>query len=91
MPLGYYFAPQSMSADAYDEVMKRLEAEGKAAPAGRTYHCAFSGPGGLHVFDVWDSKESFEAFGATLMPILADLGVDAGQPEVAEIHNIVVG
>jgi hypothetical protein len=30
------------------------------------------------VYDVWDSPESFRAFGEVLMPILADLGVDPG-------------
>jgi len=91
MALGFYFAPQSMSAEQYDDVMRRLEAAGQGAPAGRLYHVAFSGGGGLHVFDVWDSQASFDAFGQTLMPILAEAGVDPGQPEVAEVHNIVEG
>lgn len=74
MALGIYFAPQSMSQDQYDEVIRRLEAAGAGVPEGRTYHCAFALGGGLHVFDVWDSQETFDAFGQTLMPILADVG-----------------
>ena len=38
---------------------------------------------------VWDSMEQFNAFAARLMPILADVGVDPGEPEVLEVHNIV--
>ena len=91
MALGFYFAPQSMSANQYDEVTRRLEEAGQGAPAGRRYHVAFSGAGGLNVFDVWDSQESFDAFGQTLMPILAEAGVDPGQPQVSEIHNIIEG
>ena len=91
MALGFYFAPQSMSAEQYDDVMRRLEAAGQGAPAGRLYHVAFSGGGGLHVFDVWDSQESFDAFGQTLMPILAEAAIDPGQPQGAEVHNIVEG
>ena len=91
MALGFYFAPQSMSADQYDEVTRRLEEAGQGAPAGRIYHVAFSGAGGVNVFDVWDSQESFDAFGQTLMPILAEAGVDPGQPQVSEIHNIIEG
>jgi hypothetical protein len=91
MALGFYFAPQSMSAEQYDDVMRQLEAAGQGAPAGRLYHVAFSGGGGLHVFDVWDSQDSFDTFGQTLMPILAEAGIDAGQPQVAEVHNIVEG
>jgi hypothetical protein len=57
----------------------------------RSYHCAFAAGPNLHIFDVWDSQEAFEKFGETLMPILGDLGVDPGEPVVAEIHNVVVG
>ena len=91
MALGFYFAPQSMGAEQYDEATRRLEAAGQGAPAGRLCHVAFSGGAGLHVFDVWDSQESFDAFGQTLMPILAELGVDPGQPQVSEVHNIIQG
>ena len=36
-------------------------------------------------------EESFEAFGATLLPIMAELGSDPGQPQVAPIRNIITG
>lgn len=91
MALGFYFAPKSMSAEQYDESLRRLEAAGQGSPSGRLYHVAFSGEGGLNVFDVWDSQESFDAFGKTLMPILGELGVDPGQPQVAQVHNIIKG
>jgi hypothetical protein len=91
MALGFYFAPQSFTREQYDEVIRRLDAAGAGAPAGRSYHCAFSGNGGLHVFDVWDSQESFDKFGETLIPIMAELGTDPGQPQVAEIYNVIIG
>jgi hypothetical protein len=34
--------------------------------------------------DVYDEGE-------TLIPILTELGVDPGQPHVAEVHNVIVG
>ena len=68
---------------------KRLENAG--APDGRLYHCAMAAPGGVHVFDVWESQEKFDAFGATLMPILAAAGADPGEPMISEIHNTIVG
>ena len=61
------------------------------APAGRVYHCAFEADGLIQVFDVWESQESFEAFGATLVPIMTELGADAGQPMIATVRNIIVG
>jgi hypothetical protein len=91
MALGFYFAPQSFSTEQYDEVIRRLEAAGQGSPPGRLYHFAFSGSGGLDVFDVWDSQESFEKFGETLIPIMQELGTDPGEPQVAEIYNVIVG
>jgi hypothetical protein len=34
-------------------------------------------------------KGDFDAFDQTLMPILAEAGVDPGQPDVMPVHNIV--
>jgi len=85
------FTPQSMSTQKYDEIIKRLEAAGAGAPKGRLYHVAFGDPNALNVSDVWDTKENFETFGATLMPILQDVGVDPGEPAWIEVHNIIAG
>jgi hypothetical protein len=43
------------------------------------------------VFDVWESQQSFEAFGETLVPIMRELGSDPGQPQVSPVHNIIKG
>ena len=54
------------------------------------YHCAFMGAdGNLRVSEIWDSQEKFEAFGQRLMPILADVGIDPGKPEILEVHNTI--
>ena len=50
-----------------------------------------SGDGGINVFDIWESQEDFEAFGATLMPILGELGVSLEEPVVATVHNVIRG
>jgi hypothetical protein len=91
MALGFYFAPQSFSREQYDEVIRRLDEAGAGSPPGRSYHCAFSGDGGLNVFDIWDSQESFDKFGETLIPIMAELGTDPGAPQVAEVYNVILG
>jgi hypothetical protein len=59
------------------------------APAGRSHHIALQADGNIQVFDVWESQEAFEAFGATLIPILTGLGVDPGEPMVAPVHNVI--
>ena len=91
MALGFYFTPSSFSTAQYDEAISKLEAAGAGAPAGRLYHVAMESGGQIQVFDVWDSQESFEAFGETLLPIMAEVGSEPGQPMVAPVHNIVEG
>jgi hypothetical protein len=91
MALGFYFGSGSFTPEQYDEALKRLEAAGAGAPAGRLHHVALEVDGQIRVFDVWESQESFDAFGETLMPILGEVGADPGQPDVAPIRNIIKG
>ena len=89
MAIAIYFHPQSMSAAQYDEAIKRLDAAGAGNPPGRLHHSAFGPPDQMMVYDVWDSSESFEKFGQTLMPILGEIGVDSGQPQIMPLHNMI--
>ncbi|MDQ1396874.1 MAG: hypothetical protein QOG64_2133 [Acidimicrobiaceae bacterium] len=89
MSIAVYFHPEAMSTAQYDEIMQKLEAAGQGKPKGRSHHSTFGPEGQLMVYDVWDSKEDFDAFGATLMPILGELGLDVGAPDVMPVHNIV--
>jgi hypothetical protein len=91
MAQGMYFTPSGFTKARYDDVISRLEAAGAGAPAGRLYHIALETDGQIQVFDVWNSQASFEAFGPTLLPIMAELGADPGEPQVATVHNIIVG
>jgi hypothetical protein len=91
MAFGLYFTPADFTKAKYDQAITRLEQAGASAPAGRSYHVAFEVDGLIQVFDVWDSMEQFEAFGATLVPILNELGADPGQPMVSPVHNVIVG
>ena len=91
MAIGMYFTESGFSVDQYDEAIKRLDAAGAAAPEGRTYHVALETDGEINVFDIWESQEAFDAFGAALMPILTELGVNPGTPMVAQVHNVIVG
>jgi len=91
MALSFYFTPSSFTPEAYDEALGKLEAAGAGAPAGRLYHVALESGGLIQVFDIWDSQESFEAFGETLLPIMADVGSDPGEPMVAPVYNVIEG
>ena len=90
MAIGIYFSPPAMSAAKYDECIKALRKAGAGNPPGRTYHAAFGPKDKLMVFDVWTSQAAFDKFGKTLMPILQQLGIDAGQPTVMPVHKVMV-
>ena len=85
------FKPSGFTAAKYNEVLKQLDAAGEGAPKGRSYHVCYGDPNSVQVTDVWDSMEDFKAFGQTLVPIMQSLGADPGQPEIQEVHNIIVG
>lgn len=70
MAITVYFHPEKMDAKTYDETMSRLQAAGQGAPKGRLHHSCFGSGDNLIVYDIWESQEAFDAFGATLMPIL---------------------
>jgi len=83
------FAPSATTTEQYDETIRRLEAAGDFPPDGAEYHVCFLQDGNVRVSEIWDSQEQFRAFGERLMPMLAEVGIDAGQPEVLQIHNII--
>lgn len=91
MAITVVFTPASMTTAQYDEIIKRLEQAGAGTPAGRLYHVCYGSGDQLRVTDVWESVETFEQFGQTLMPILQQLRVDPGQPMIAPAHNIIKG
>ena len=39
----------------------------------------------VRVSEIWDFMEQLQAFGERLMPILADIGIDAGRPETLDV------
>ena len=84
------FTPTShVTSEQYDESIRRLEKSGDWLPEGLEYHVAFKSDGKFRVSEIWDSREQFDAFGERLMPVLKDVGIEPGQPEMLEIHNII--
>jgi len=91
MALIIHFAPKGMDDKKYAEILRRLQAAGAGAPAGRLHHTCYGDKGALKVTDVFDTPANFEAFGKVLIPILVEMGVDVGRPEPIEVHNIIRG
>jgi hypothetical protein len=83
------FSPGSLTLQKYEEVNRRLEEGGHwPDPDGLEIHVLFGPEDNLRVSEIWDSQEQLEAFGEHLMPVLADVGIDPGEPELLEVHNI---
>jgi hypothetical protein len=91
MSLVVRFSPANLTAEKYDESIRRHEEAGIALPPdGMDLHVCFGSDGNLRVSEIWDSREQLEAYGQQLMPILADVGIElSGEPEILEVHNII--
>jgi hypothetical protein len=85
------FSPKNLTAEKYDESIRRHQEAGIALPPdGMDYHVCFGSEGNMRVSEIWDSREQLEAYGEQLMPILADIGIElSSEPEVLEVHNII--
>jgi len=86
MAIAVLFQPVSMSVAQYGEVHERLNQAGFGEFPGRLSHVSFGDPDHLHVLDIYEDEAAFQTFGQTLMPILAELGIDPGEPQVEPVH-----
>lgn len=83
------FSPPSLTREQYEEAVRRLQQAGDFPPVGMDYHVCFGSEGNLRVSEIWDSRAQWEGFGERLMPVLADVGIQPGEPEVYEVQSIV--
>lgn len=84
------FEVNGASSSKYDEVIRRLTEIGQRVPDGQMYHICYGDRQSLQVIDVFESQAKLDAFGAKLMPILHDMGIEA-KPTVFEVYNIIEG
>jgi len=75
------FAAPSATIEQYDESIRRFQETADFPPEGMEYHVCFLADGNVRVSEIWDSQERLAAFGQRLMPLLAEIGIDPGQPE----------
>lgn len=76
--------------DQYDQVMEKMGlAQADTGPEGMLFHWVAATEDGIHVVDVWDSLEQWQAFADTQIgPFSAEVGVP-GPPAVSvhQVHN----
>jgi hypothetical protein len=84
MAIAVLFDFPGESLEKYDRAIE-TNPQTRTQPA-RSVHVCFKTDTGWGVFDVWDSPEDFDSFGAVLGPIFQEFGLSA-EPKVYEVHN----
>jgi hypothetical protein len=85
--IAVYVKPETLSVEQYNQARKGLEASG-ANMEGRKHHSCFGEDGQLMVFEVWDSQQSYDAFGKFLMPVLQEVGIVPSSQDIMEVVNL---
>jgi hypothetical protein len=86
MAVAVHIATQNMSKSDYERIIGDLEASGDGQPEGRRFHAAY-GADEVHMFEVWDSEEQFQAHGEQFFAALQGAGVDAGIVSFGPLHS----
>ena len=82
----------TMNAEKYNKAINGLKAAGQGKPKGRLYHIATpKEDGSMIVTDIWESSESLDEFGKTLIPVLNKAGVTPVEPKVYPVINVIEG
>ena len=90
MAIVVMFEVKGATAAKYDEVLRRLTDMGQRVPDGQMYHICYGDTERLQVINVFESQAKLDAFGATLVPILQEMDIQA-KPTVFEVYNIIKG
>ncbi len=78
------------SADMYDALSKEMGMSNDNLPKGLIAHYAAPTDNGMLIFDVWESKEEFEDFAASMLgPAMEKVmgGGEGIEPTVGELYN----
>ena len=88
MSISVLFTPTGASRNQYDESIRRLRDGGQFPPDGMEYHVAFGKDDSFRVLEVWENQEKADVFAQRLMPLLQDIGIDTGKPDIAPVINV---
>ena len=86
MAVAVRFKPSKMSHDDYERLRRELATQGADEPAGRISHTAY-GNDEVELFEVWESKEHFDAHHDRVTAILQGAGLDAGSVDFSPVHS----
>ena len=83
------FSPPSMTAEQYDAILARLYEEGVHPAEGLELEVCFGSGDQMKVSVLFDSMDAFEKFGERLQPVLQELGMDPGTPDIIDVHHVI--
>jgi quinol monooxygenase YgiN len=86
MAVAVRICPDKMSKEDYEQVVDDLEASGLSEPQGRLYHAAY-GEDEVHMFEIWESQEDFEAHHDKMVDVLQGAGLGGGTVDVHPLHS----
>jgi len=78
------------SADMYDAINTEMGVTSGNLPRGLIAHYAAPTENGMLIFDVWESKEEFEDFAASMLGPAMEKVMSGGEgikPTVGELYN----
>ncbi len=85
--IAVYVQPESLTVEQYNKARAGLEASGANVEA-RKHHSCFGDDGQLMVFEIWDSKEAYEAFTEYLRPVLQEIGIVPKNIDFMQVVNL---
>jgi hypothetical protein len=89
--IGVYYSPESLTKAKYEEVGRKLQEGGPPSPDLKLHTC-FGEEGSLSVFEIWETREAYDAAAATLLPILDEAGVKLSRPaDVVPVVSLQTG
>ncbi len=92
MAITLLFEPKAGADLKYDSVMKDMKDQGIFPPEGMTYHVASGTGADFKVFEVWESEQHAQKFGALLKPILQKNQIELSrEPRPQPVKNAVKG
>jgi|TARA_E500000178_G_scaffold281609_1_gene281947 hypothetical protein len=78
-----------MTAEQYDAILARLYEEGIHPAEGLELEVCFGSGDQMKVSVLFDSMDAFEKFGERLQPVLQELGMDPGTPDIMDVHHVI--
>ena len=81
---------RGMTVEQYDQIREKAGlTPGGATPPGAIFHWVAETPDGLHIVDVWDSREAFDEYTRDYIgPYSAEVGfTDVPEMRFYDVHN----